>query len=56
MSNKECHLLIRSNERTRDRFKTYCHNQNVSMTVAINALMETSAKKNFPIKTRMRMK
>ena len=56
MIRKECHLLIRSDEKIRERFKEYCHTQNVSMTQGINALMECSAKQNFPIKTRMRMK
>ncbi len=56
MSNKTKFLLIETKEKTKDRFKRYCKRQGVSLKLGLNTLMETCVRRNFPIKTRMKMK
>ena len=49
-------LIVKTKEVIKSNFKKYCRGQGYSMQQGLNYLMETSARKNFPIKTRMRMK
>lgn len=54
--NKECHFLLKTTVKVRDKFKEYCQDkQGVTMTQGMNALMKTASKKNFPIRTKVRM-
>ena len=52
---EEKFLIVKTKEKTKSNFKQYCRKQGFSMAQGLNALMECSARKNFKIKTRMRM-
>ncbi len=51
----KCHIIILTTRKTRQNFKTYCHEQGVSVILGMNTLMRTASRKNFPIRTKMRM-
>ena len=40
----QCHFLLKTDRKLRDRFKSYAASNGVSMTTAINVLMRSAAK------------
>jgi len=51
----KCFMIIPTTLKTRKNFKVYAKGQGCSMQLAANTLFTTAAKKNFRIRTRMRM-
>ena len=51
-NNVKHHLLIEINTKVRDKFKSYCKGQGVSMKLGLNVLMESAVRRNVEIKHR----
>lgn len=49
MRKNDCVILFKTNRELRSEFKEWCEKENVSMTTALNAMLEAAVKQNFEV-------
>ena len=49
MRKNDCFIIFKTNRELRSEFKEWCDKENVSMTTALNAMLEAAVKQDFEV-------